>query len=349
MSDSDLISDFEFSWNPGNFGTYNENETFGTGISPVSVFINCDDEIQEAIDRVLKVPSPRFVMNRLKKGQPSFLITGSDRSASEGLKFLLINERLKKGEPTVAWGRVSFTVGRQFSNIKDLSKAEQDAIDPLVIREFNRREGPLWLLKFKLINSFATPKELSAAPPGRFSSKIEFSEAIIRFIPGHKKYVEPFAETDYVLSRKKPSETEVLSNKDISVVKSFQENQNEKGVGRLNKVRIYAKDFRRIINQEDGFNTFFYLDPPRSNKLSLTNEDIREAVKNIQGKFIISLPDTQSVCEAFKSYQIKKISSLDESHKEIKLFISNFPLNQSTLWLESVQDQGNDFTVEEII
>ena len=319
MSDSDLISD-----------------------APEVIYVFS----QEAKERVLKVPSPRFVMNRLKKGQQSFLITGSNRAANEGVKFLLVNERLKKGEPTVAWGRVSFTVGRQFNNITDLSKAEQDAIDPLVIREFNRRQGPLWLLKFKLINSFAQPKELPKAPPGRFSSTIEFNEAIIRFIPEHKKYVEPFAETDYILSKKKLSETEVLSNKDIFVIKCFQQIQNGKGIGRLDKVRIYASDFRRIIKQEDGVNTFFYFNPPHPD---LIIEDIKEAIKNIQGKFILSLPNIMKACEVFESYKITKISACDGPQEDTRLFISNFPLNESTLWLENVQDQENDFVVEEII
>ena len=124
---------------------------------------------------------------------------------------------------------------------------------------------------------------------------------------------------------------------------------------RLKGVKIYNKDFRKIIEDWDGDNTFFYLDPPYPDhqgalKTSLTNSDILNSVKNLKARWILSLPDNKNVRETFKDFNIKSFSvnrtfNRNTEHADNEVLVSNFPLKKSDTWLaESVDlNKENDF------
>jgi DNA adenine methylase len=117
---------------------------------------------------------------------------------------------------------------------------------------------------------------------------------------------------------------------------------------RLADVRISSKDFRDVITEHDGPKTCFYLDPPYPTqqgalKTDLKTADIVEAVKKIRGKFILSLPDDRETREAFRGFEIQKVSvrrtmNMANPHVDGELLIANFPMRQSDRIAASVDD-----------
>ncbi|KKK74552.1 hypothetical protein LCGC14_2882630 [marine sediment metagenome] len=103
---------------------------------------------------------------------------------------------------------------------------------------------------------------------------------------------------------------------------------------RLKGVEITSSDFREVIDQHDGPGTFFYIDPPYPTqqgalKTDLKTSDIVEAVKKIRGKFILSLPDDKETREAFRGFEIQKVSvrrtmNMANPHVDGELLIANF-------------------------
>ena len=136
-----------------------------------------DPEFKEARIRALKVPNPKFMIDRMKKGQESLVLSGASHETLAGETFILVNEIIKEGEPPLAFGRVTFS--QQDTSIRNTRAlgSRRASVDPLMLREFDAREGPLFVLKFKLLKAFATPKRLAKSPPGRFSSFINFEES----------------------------------------------------------------------------------------------------------------------------------------------------------------------------
>lgn len=111
---------------------------------------------------------------------------------------------------------------------------------------------------------------------------------------------------------------------------------------RLQKVTIENRNFDVLINKMDRPDTLFYLDPPYYNCENYYGKDIfsrddfitlRDILKNIKGKFILSLNDVPEVRELFADFNIhgKKIrwslnnSSNDENNGK-ELIITNFEL-----------------------
>lgn len=86
---------------------------------------------------------------------------------------------------------------------------------------------------------------------------------------------------------------------------------------RLKNVKIFNKDFRTIITAYDSPQTFFYLDPPYSvENLSknpypdyVSPTEVYNAVKNINGLFMLSYNNTKEIRDLFKDYNIKKIKT----------------------------------------
>ena len=82
---------------------------------------------------------------------------------------------------------------------------------------------------------------------------------------------------------------------------------------RLKDTTIKSEDYRKVIKDEDGVNTFFFIDPPYEGSVGLYKEgglnleELRKSVDGIRGKFILTLNDSPTVRRAFKGYKIKKI------------------------------------------
>ncbi len=140
------------------------------------------EAIQEATVRVLKVPDPEFLLMRLKGRKEALILSGAGHEKLVGERLLMVNEILKEDEPARAFAFVSFTQEpKTITGIGALG-SRKDSVDPLMLREFGEREGPIYILKLKLERALPSPRTLSKVPPGRFSSPIEFNEVDIEVI-----------------------------------------------------------------------------------------------------------------------------------------------------------------------
>ena len=111
---------------------------------------------------------------------------------------------------------------------------------------------------------------------------------------------------------------------------------------RLQKVNIENRNFDTLIQKMDRPTTLFYLDPPYYNCENYYGKDIfsrddfsklNDILRNIKGKFILSLNDVPEVRELFKGFyfQTKKIhwsfnvQSEDENNGK-EIIITNFKI-----------------------
>lgn len=105
---------------------------------------------------------------------------------------------------------------------------------------------------------------------------------------------------------------------------------------RLKKVKVLNQDFRKVIKKYDSPTTLFYLDPPYEETRDYEHngiepEEIYEALKGVQGKFILSYNNSKKMKDLFKGYNIKKKlvhyqrnNYNDNSIKKYELIITNF-------------------------
>ena len=88
----------------------------------------------------------------------------------------------------------------------------------------------------------------------------------------------------------------------------------EKAHHRLARVQIESLPYEQILKRYDRPTSLFYLDPPYFGR-SLYNhnfepgdfEKLAERLKNLQGKFILSLNDVPEVRKIFRPFKIKSI------------------------------------------
>lgn len=119
----------------------------------------------------IKMPDPKFLIERLRDHKFAGLLSAIDRSGRVGTEQVLVNERVKEGEPSLAWGVVRMGDGIRVRSVAALAGEHLSGLDELTRREFVGRErageGPFWLYPLHLIQAFDPPRELDEAPPGR--------------------------------------------------------------------------------------------------------------------------------------------------------------------------------------
>jgi DNA adenine methylase len=114
---------------------------------------------------------------------------------------------------------------------------------------------------------------------------------------------------------------------------------------RLKDVHIENLDFRKCIRLYDGPDTFFYLDPPYrgttggdSHYDTLPDEawlEMRDLLKSIEGRFLLSHTDDAFVCRLFDGFSIRRIqvrvslSRKKAGQMRSEVLISNYPLARS--------------------
>jgi DNA adenine methylase len=252
------------------------------------------------------------------------------------------------------------------------------------------------------------------------------SSKIIPYFPEHKVYVEPFIGGAAVFFKKKPSEQEIINDKDseiafaykflkglnenkIKKLESFDWHCNEKNFDRikelkpkndeerfykhlllnvwsygkmkdsfarddrrgdnyqetllsrlsklterLKNVKIYNKDWKDIVEEYDGKNTFFYFDPPYytqkgSLPTDLKPEEINNYIKKIKGKFLLSYAGNNNERKYFSDLSCKNLKVLrtmnqgsGKLHEDNELLLSNFGFSKNNNWLaESVLQEFN--------
>ena len=87
----------------------------------------------------------------------------------------------------------------------------------------------------------------------------------------------------------------------------------EQASRRLQKVVIENKDFEKLISAQDSEVSFFYCDPPYFSTESYyenvgfttaDHERLRDTLKNISGKFLVSYNDCSEIRELYSGYEM---------------------------------------------
>ena len=81
---------------------------------------------------------------------------------------------------------------------------------------------------------------------------------------------------------------------------------------RLDKVMIENRDFEKLIKQYDFEDAFFYCDPPYTSgcgyevtsTTDFDHERLRDVLKDIKGRFLLSYDDSPKVRELYKGYEM---------------------------------------------
>ncbi|MCG8418793.1 MAG: DNA adenine methylase, partial [Proteobacteria bacterium] len=106
---------------------------------------------------------------------------------------------------------------------------------------------------------------------------------------------------------------------------------------RLSKVTIRQQDYRKTIQQFDGPDTFFFLDPPYPGQwydrhAVIDIDEFVDALRSIRGRFIAVLNDSPDNAAAFQSVgrvfrlKVREASGHGGSKKASRLFCANFKL-----------------------
>ncbi|MFI3300589.1 MAG: DNA adenine methylase [Candidatus Gastranaerophilales bacterium] len=115
---------------------------------------------------------------------------------------------------------------------------------------------------------------------------------------------------------------------------------------RLDKTLIENRDFEKLIKQYDHDQAFFYCDPPYttgcgyevSSTEGFDHERLRDTLKDIQGRFLLSYDDSPKVRELYKGYEMIAVERLNGinnkqgANRENKMFkellIANYPISE---------------------
>jgi len=110
---------------------------------------------------------------------------------------------------------------------------------------------------------------------------------------------------------------------------------------KLKEVILISKDYEEVIKEYDSTDSFFFLDPPYEKTLksfgyaedaSFDYERLLTTLKNIKGKFFLTINDSIFIRELFKDFSIQSIDVENQwqnssaSAKKIRkeLFIKNY-------------------------
>lgn len=102
---------------------------------------------------------------------------------------------------------------------------------------------------------------------------------------------------------------------------------------RLADTTILNKDYQSVIRQYDSTKTFFYLDPPYENSTQTLDhyndidlENLRDILKQIKGRFLLSLNNSKTNRSLFKEFHITKLKTYYrlKGREVTELLISNY-------------------------
>ena len=118
----------------------------------------------------------------------------------------------------------------------------------------------------------------------------------------------------------------------------------EQASRRLQKVIIENKDFEKLISAQDSEVSFFYCDPPYFSTESYyenvgftasDHERLRNSLKKISGKFLVSYNDCPEIRELYNGYEMYSYERLNNIRQRFdggsmfgELLIANYDLNE---------------------
>jgi len=84
---------------------------------------------------------------------------------------------------------------------------------------------------------------------------------------------------------------------------------------KLQEVILTSKDYKEVIKEYDSENTFIYLDPPYEEGKYYKNyiidlEELRDILRGIRGKFMLSLNMSDNVKDIFDEFKMKEVLSV---------------------------------------
>lgn len=109
---------------------------------------------------------------------------------------------------------------------------------------------------------------------------------------------------------------------------------------------IENRDFEKLIKQYDHEEAFFYCDPPYSKGCGYAvtstedfdHECLRDVLKGIKGRFLLSYDDSPKVRELYKGFEMIEVErqnginnrqGTDRANKVFKeLLIANYPIRE---------------------
>lgn len=117
---------------------------------------------------------------------------------------------------------------------------------------------------------------------------------------------------------------------------------------RLQGVKLRCSDWKDVVKDFDGVNTFFYLDPPYPRHWpnekgsvgadTFNEEEFLAGLKKIRGKFLVSYElEKQPIFKGFKRYRIKTHWSgarMLGVRPKFELLVSNYDLKPNELYVE---------------
>ncbi len=117
---------------------------------------------------------------------------------------------------------------------------------------------------------------------------------------------------------------------------------------RLKPVKLHAWDWKDVIKEFDGKDTFFYLDPPyplhwpreggRHGSKFFDEKELVPTLERIKGQFILSYElEKANLFKGFKTYRVKTLwTGMHQmgARQKYELLVSNFPLQSSDLFVE---------------
>jgi len=82
----------------------------------------------------------------------------------------------------------------------------------------------------------------------------------------------------------------------------------------MKNTKLYSTDYKKIIKKYDNKDTFFFLDPPYESSERLYKdsvidyESMRDILKGIQGKFLLTINDSPEIRKIFSSFNMIAIN-----------------------------------------
>ena len=197
----------------------------------------------------LKAPDPQLLLERLQAGKVAGLLSRTRQTERVGVPQALVNELgMAVQDGSYIWAVVSQSDPEPLVSVVDLSPDQIKGLDEWTLREFATERDLFWL-PLQLIVLFDPPLELKAPPSGRrFGGQVDLQNDVVKrdeevavsktiwgspagkkrlaprlvkLLPKHRVYVEPFAGSAAVLFEKEPAEVEVINDADPEIAEAY--------------------------------------------------------------------------------------------------------------------------------
>ena len=160
----------------------------------------------------------------------------------------------------------------------------------------------------------------------------------------NKKQSSPIAQLVRLMSRFSGAFSGYIGSDDDDVklykfAKSSRKLKRVEGISNYMKnTTVLNQDYKAVIKKYDGKGTFFYLDPPYEStegdvydKDSIDYDELARVLKNIKGKFLLSINDDKRTRDLFNNFNlttlnVKQISTFEgiKSKTRKELFVQNY-------------------------